>query len=116
MALNIYDENGIGGVPVPVIAYDISTMQKVGEYESLAIAARKLFIRRSSYIIDYINGRKGGVKIYWEGMNYDTTSSTIFSYVGGYQCNHVLVPIATEYVPKTDKLRAKELGFYDGEI
>lgn len=59
---------------------------------------------------------KGGVKIYWEGMNYDTTSSTIFSYIGGYQCNHVLVPIATEYVPKTDKLRAKELGFYQGEV
>lgn len=59
---------------------------------------------------------KVGIKIYWEGMNYDTSSSTVFSYVGGYQCNHVLVPIATEYVPKTDKLRAKELGFYEGDV
>lgn len=59
---------------------------------------------------------KGGIKIYWEGMNYDTNSSTIMSFCGGYNCNHVLVPVATEYVPKADKLMAKNLGYYEGEL
>lgn len=48
----------------------------------------------------------------WEGMNYDTTRSTIFSYAGGYNCIHVLVPIATEYVPEKWINRAKQLGYY----
>lgn len=48
----------------------------------------------------------------WEGMNYDTTRSTIFSYAGGYNCIHVLVPIATEYVPHNWVDRAKRLGYY----
>jgi len=57
---------------------------------------------------------KAGIKIYWEGMNYDTNSATIKSFLGGYNCMHVLVPLATEYVPETDKSRAKALGFYTG--
>lgn len=57
---------------------------------------------------------KAGVKIYWEGMNYDTNTATIKSYRGGYNCLHVLVPIATEYVSDTDKSRAKQLGFFEG--
>lgn len=62
----------------------------------------------------YLYETKAGVKIYWEGMNYDTNSATIKSYAGGYNCLHVLVPIATEYVSSTDKARAKELGFFAG--
>lgn len=55
---------------------------------------------------------KNGVKLYWEGENYDTNSATIFSYVGGYFCAHILVPVATEYVPEADIERAISLGFY----
>jgi len=46
------------------------------------------------------------------GMNPDTNSSTIFSYLGGYNCQHILVPIATEYVPQSVKDEAKSKGYY----
>lgn len=46
------------------------------------------------------------------GRNPDTNSATIFSYLGGYGCIDILVPIATEYVPVADKQRAIELGYY----
>lgn len=50
----------------------------------------------------------------WEGMNYDTNRSTIFSFAGGYNCIHVLVPIATEYVENKWVDRAIRLGLYSG--
>lgn len=46
------------------------------------------------------------------GMNTDTNSATIFSYLGGYNCLHILVPIATEYVPESVKNEAISKGFY----
>ena len=46
------------------------------------------------------------------GMNPDTNSSTIFSYLGGYNCQHILVPIATEYVPQSVKNDAQAKGYY----
>ena len=61
----------------------------------------------------YLYTTSAGVKVYWEGMNYDTNSATIFSYFGGYNCNHVAVPIATEYVSADVKKRAEELGYYE---
>ena len=45
-------------------------------------------------------------------MNYDTNGATIFSLAGGYNCNHILLPVATEYVPKADLNRAIALGYY----
>jgi len=60
----------------------------------------------------YLHTNKRGDKIYWEGMNYDTNGTNIFSYRGGYTCNHALVPITTDRVPKEDLERAKRLGFY----
>lgn len=56
-----------------------------------------------------------GVKVYWEGMNYDTNGATIFSLAGGYNCNHILLPVATEYVPKADLNRAIALGYYKAD-
>lgn len=46
------------------------------------------------------------------GMNPDTNSSTIFSYLGGYNCQHILVPLATEYVPQSVKDEAQSKGYY----
>jgi len=46
------------------------------------------------------------------GMNADTNSSTIFSYLGGYNCQHILVPLATEYVPQSVKDEAQSKGYY----
>ncbi len=46
------------------------------------------------------------------GRNPNTNSSTIFSYLGGWGCLDVLVPIATEYVPESDIAKAKAGGWY----
>lgn len=46
------------------------------------------------------------------GMNPDTNSSTIFSYLGGYNCQHILTPLATEYVPESVKEEAISKGYY----
>jgi len=45
------------------------------------------------------------------GRNPNTNSATIFSYLGGYNCNHVLIPVATKYVPSADIARAKAKGY-----
>lgn len=50
--------------------------------------------------------KKGG------GRNENTNESTIFSYLGGYNCNHVLIPVATQYVPEKDKQRARSKGYF----
>ena len=50
-------------------------------------------------------------KAHGGGMNADTNSATIFSYLGGYNCRHVLIPKATEYVPADVIARAKEKGY-----
>lgn len=60
----------------------------------------------------FIYETKAGVKIYWAGMNYNTNSGTISSYLGGYECNHVLVPVATQYVNEEVKARAIRLGYF----
>lgn len=46
------------------------------------------------------------------GRNPDTNNSTIFSYLGGYGCLDVLIPIATDYVPKSVIQDAINKGYY----
>lgn len=53
-----------------------------------------------------------GEDMYWEGEHAGTNSATIFSYVGGWNCQHLLVAVATEFVPEADKQRARDLGFF----
>jgi len=60
------------------------------------------------------NPKDGGTcgKAHGGGRNPNTNSGTIFSYRGGYNCNHIFVPIFNDYVPKADKDRAAALGYY----
>lgn len=51
----------------------------------------------------------GGGK--WAGMISGTNSATIYSYLGGYQCMHSLMPVSEAVVPDSDIERAKDLGF-----
>lgn len=51
----------------------------------------------------------GGGK--WAGQIPGTNSSTIYSYLGGYQCMHSLIPVSEAIVPDSDIERAKNLGF-----
>jgi hypothetical protein len=53
----------------------------------------------------------GGGK--WAGMIPTTDKSTIFTFAGGYNCQHSIMPVSDLVVPKSDKKRAKELGFID---
>lgn len=46
------------------------------------------------------------------GRNPNTNSTTIFSYLGGYGCVDVLIPVATKYVPKDVIERAIAKGYY----
>lgn len=49
----------------------------------------------------------------WAGMIPGTNSSTIYSYLGGYQCMHSLMPVSESIVPDSDIERARNLGFID---
>lgn len=51
----------------------------------------------------------GGGK--WAGQIPGTNSSTIYSYLGGYQCMHSLIPVSEAIVLDSDIERAKNLGF-----
>lgn len=45
------------------------------------------------------------------GMVLETTSSTIWTYAGGYNCQHSIVPVAYSSVPKQVIDRAKSAGY-----
>ncbi len=49
----------------------------------------------------------------WAGQIPGTNSTTIFSLLGGYNCRHVLVPIARRDVPKADLERMRGKGLVD---
>jgi hypothetical protein len=48
----------------------------------------------------------------WQGANTNTDEATIFFYAGGYSCKHSLLPVSEISVPKADKQRAIEKGYY----
>jgi hypothetical protein len=47
----------------------------------------------------------------WKGKYRGTTSSSIFTYCGGYSCTHSLIPVHKSIVPKEDIQRAIEAGY-----
>ena len=47
----------------------------------------------------------------WAGKNPATTSTTIFTYCGGYNCNHRLIPVDAAVVPDEFVARAKSKGY-----
>lgn len=49
----------------------------------------------------------------WGGMIAGTNESTIYSYLGGYNCMHSLIPVSEAIVSDSDKERAKKLGYID---
>lgn len=48
----------------------------------------------------------------WSGRMPNTTEDTIFINVGGYNCQHSLLPVSIFAVPKADIQRAMELGYF----
>jgi hypothetical protein len=49
----------------------------------------------------------------WKGKRPDTTESSIFVYLAGWNCQHQIVPVSTFVVPKEQIVRAQDLGFYN---
>lgn len=49
----------------------------------------------------------------WGGEIDGTNESTIYSYLGGYNCLHSLIPVSESIVPESDKERAISLGFIE---
>lgn len=49
----------------------------------------------------------------WAGEIPSTNESTIYSYLGGYNCNHSLIPVSEAVVPESDMERARSLGFIE---
>lgn len=47
----------------------------------------------------------------WNGKMAGTTAATIFQYLGGYNCRHVLVPVRQDVVPAADLQRMREKGY-----
>lgn len=48
----------------------------------------------------------------WKGKFRGTNQTTIFQWVGGYNCRHSLVPVSVFAVPKKDLIRAMQLGYF----
>ena len=48
---------------------------------------------------------EGWAKQSWQGKNPLTTESSIFTYVGGFNCVHELIPVSDFIVPAADKKR-----------
>jgi hypothetical protein len=46
----------------------------------------------------------------WQGKTEGTNSTTIFSYLGGYNCRHVLVPVRQSEVAAQDLQRMRDKG------
>lgn len=49
----------------------------------------------------------------WAGRIDGTDSKSIFTFIGGWNCRHYLVPVPDRKVPDTVKARARGEGFYD---
>lgn len=49
----------------------------------------------------------------WAGEIAGTNESTIYSYLGGYNCNHSLIPVSEAVVPESDMDRTRALGFIE---
>lgn len=48
----------------------------------------------------------------WKGKNPNTTKSSIFTLLGGYNCRHSVIPVSDKMVPEDVIKRASEEGYY----
>lgn len=54
----------------------------------------------------------GGCGYPWQGMILGTNESTIMNYLGGYNCQHSIIPVSLISVPKKYIIRAIDKGFF----
>ena len=88
---------------------EIATTRPFCEHREGAIFHRKEIEawgdgKNSAGINDIRNGT-------WDGRIDGTDSKSIFTFVGGWNCRHFLVPVIKQKVPATVQARAKSEGF-----
>jgi len=83
--------------------------KEIADWGSAKNTDKGKFLRPASSPV-YVNPQ--GEKLYWEGEHYGTNAQTIFSYAGGYSCNHILTAVFNDYVPEDVKQRARSLGYF----
>jgi hypothetical protein len=103
-----------------VSVYERTSMQaataKVGGalfylYQGKPIDTTRPFCRaREGHVWHETEVRGWGDLEPWAGWMEGTNTSTIFQFLGGYNCRHVLVPLAKRDVPPADLSRMKAAG------
>ena len=85
------------------------------EYAGVLTSDSRKFCQARQNQIYHAREVEEWARLDWQGKNRATTAQTIWTYRGGYNCNHVLVPVATEDVPESVIERATAAGYYTPE-
>ena len=59
-------------------------------------------------------GKDAAAGRHWNGMIEGTNASNVFHYLGGYNCRHLLIPVARRDVPKAEISRMVAAGYLAG--
>ena len=73
--------------------------------------SREFCIQRDAQYYHY-KEVESWAKLNWQGKMENTTSQNIYEKCGGYNCNHTLIPISIDQVPKDVISRNKRNGNY----
>lgn len=74
-------------------------------YSGGVIAGTRPFCQQRSRKFYHKDEIRGWASLDWAGKIKGTTASSIFYYVGGYRCRHILVPVSEAVVPKAVLLK-----------
>lgn len=75
------------------------------KFTGSTIATTRPFCRARSQKYYHVSEVRSWPAIDWAGKMRGTNSSNIFTYVGGYNCRHMLIFVDSSMVPKEDRAR-----------
>lgn len=82
-------------------------------YQGRPIESTRPFCRERAGKYYHKKEVEGWGSLEWAGQIPGTNSTTIFSLLGGYNCKHLLVPLARRDVPAADLARMKAKGYIE---
>ena len=74
--------------------------------------SRKFCIKRDQQYYHYLEV-ESWAKEDWQGKMQNTTAQNIYENLGGYNCNHSLIPVSIDQVPSNVVIRNKRNGNYE---
>lgn len=74
--------------------------------------SRKFCIERDNQYYHYLEVESWASKD-WQGKMENTTAQNIYENLGGYNCNHALIPVSIDQVPQNVIVRNKRNGNYE---